>query len=38
MRTLCVDGVGTHDDSESCVGVRKGVDEALTGVRAGWAY
>ena len=28
-------GVATHADPESCVGVREGVDEALTGARAG---
>ena len=37
MRTLYVEGVATHDGPESCVGVRKGAGEALTGVRAGWA-
>lgn len=35
MRTLYVEGVATHDDPESCAGVRKGAGEALTGVRAG---
>jgi len=35
MRTLYVEGVATHDGPESCVGVCKGVGEALTGVRAG---
>ena len=35
MRTLYVEGVAIHDGPESCVGVRKGVGEALTGVRAG---
>jgi hypothetical protein len=35
MRTLYVEGVATHDGPESCVGVRKGGGEALTGVRAG---
>jgi RNA-directed DNA polymerase len=35
MRTLYVEGVATHDGPESCVGVRKGADEALTGVRVG---
>jgi hypothetical protein len=35
MRTLYVEGVATHDGPESCVGVRKGAGEALTGVRAG---
>jgi hypothetical protein len=34
-RTLYVEGVATHDGPESCVDVRKGVGEALTGVRAG---
>ena len=33
MRTLYVEGVATHDGPESCVGVRKGASEALTGVR-----
>ena len=28
-------GVATHTGPESCVGVRKGVGEALTGVRTG---
>ena len=37
MRTLYVEGVATHDGPESCVGVREGEGEALTGVRAGWA-
>jgi RNA-directed DNA polymerase len=35
MRTLYVEGVATHDGPESCVGVREGAGEALTGVRAG---
>lgn len=35
MRTLYVEGVATHHGPESCVGVRKGEGEALTGVRAG---
>ena len=35
MKTLYVEGVATHDGPESCVGVRKGVGEASTGVRAG---
>jgi RNA-directed DNA polymerase len=37
MRELCVEGVAIHDGPESCVGVREGEGEALTGVRAGWA-
>jgi hypothetical protein len=36
MRTLYVEGVATHDGPESCVGVREGEGEALTGyVQAG---
>ena len=37
MRTLYVEGLATHDGPESCVGVREGADEALTGARAGRA-
>jgi|NGEPerStandDraft_6_1074524.scaffolds.fasta_scaffold44685_2 hypothetical protein len=37
MRTLYVEGVATHDGPESCVDVREGGGEALTGVRTGWA-
>jgi RNA-directed DNA polymerase len=37
MKTLYIEGVATHDGPESCVDVRKGGGEALTGVRAGWA-
>ena len=37
MRTPDIEGAATHDGPESCVGVRKGEGEALTGVRAGWA-
>ena len=37
MRTLYIEGVAIHDGPESCVGVRKGAGEALTGVRAGRA-
>jgi RNA-directed DNA polymerase len=35
MKELYIEGVATHGGPESCVGVRKGVGEALTGVRAG---
>ena len=37
MKELYIEGVATHDGPESCVGVREGIGEALTGVRAGWA-
>jgi hypothetical protein len=36
MRELYVEGVAIHDGPESCVGVREGVGEALTGVGVGW--
>ncbi len=32
MRVLYVEGLATHDDPESCVVVREGGGEALTGV------
>jgi len=35
MEELYIEGVANHDDPESCVGVRKGGGEALTGARAG---
>jgi hypothetical protein len=35
MRELYIEGLATHDDPESCVGVCEGVGEALTGARAG---
>ena len=37
MRELYIEGVAIHGGPESCVGVREGGGEALTGVRAGWA-
>ncbi len=37
MKELYFEGLAIHDGPESCGGVREGVAEALTGVRAGWA-
>jgi hypothetical protein len=37
MRELDDEGVAIHVGPESCVRVREGAGEALTGVRAGWA-
>ena len=37
MKALCIEAVVTHDESESCVAIREGGGEALTGVRAGRA-
>ncbi len=37
MGELCTEGVTHRGVPESCVGVREGGGEALTGVRAGWA-
>ena len=35
MKVSYGEGLATHTGSESCIGVRKGAGEALTGVRAG---
>ena len=35
MKELYIEGIASHDDPESCVGVREGDGEALTGARAG---
>ena len=37
MKELYIEGVAIHDGPESCVGVREGGGEALTGARAGRA-
>ncbi len=37
MRESDTEGVATRSGPESCVGVREGAGEALTGARAGWA-
>lgn len=37
MKVSHSEGLATHTGSESCIGVRKGADEALTGVRTGQA-
>ncbi len=36
MKESYVEGLAAHSGPESCVAVRKGRSEALTGVRAGW--
>jgi len=38
MKESYVEGLAAHDGPESCVGVRKGVREALTGVRTGRVF
>jgi hypothetical protein len=38
MRESYVKGLAAHNGPESCGGVRKGVAEALTGVRAGRVF
>ena len=37
MKKSNIEGVAIHGGPESCVDVREGGGEALTGVRAGWA-
>jgi len=37
MRVLYIEGVAIHSGPESCVAVREGGGEALTGESAGWA-
>jgi Bacterial transcriptional regulator len=37
MKESNIEGVATRGGPESCVGVREGAGEALTGVRVGWA-
>ena len=37
MKVLTMEGVANHVDPESCVDVRKGIGEALTGADAGRA-
>ncbi len=37
MKESDIEGVATHDGPESCVGVREGPGEALTGERTGQA-
>ncbi len=36
MEVSYSEGLANHAGPESCVGVREGAGEALTGVRAGW--
>ena len=38
MKESYVEGLAAHDGPESCVDARKGVVEALTGVRAGRVF
>ena len=37
MEELYVEGLASHDDPESCAGVREGAGEALAGAHAGGA-
>src|ERR1700691_1336476 len=36
MKVLYIEGLANHTGPESCIGVRKGAGEALTGERTGW--
>src|ERR1700681_3786566 len=36
MQVLYSEGLANHIGPESCIGVRKGIGEALTGERTGW--
>ena len=36
MEVLYIEGLANHIGPESCIGVRKGAGEALTGGRTGW--
>jgi hypothetical protein len=36
MKVLYIEGLANHIGPESCIGVRKGEGEALTGEHAGW--
>jgi hypothetical protein len=36
MRVFYIEGLANHIGPESCIGVRKGDGEALTGERTGW--
>jgi hypothetical protein len=36
MKVLYIEGLANHIGPESCIGVRKGEGEALTGECAGW--
>jgi hypothetical protein len=38
MGELCIEGVAIHGGRESCVGVREGVGEALTGGKRRLGY
>jgi hypothetical protein len=38
MKVLYIEGLANHIGPESCIGVRKGDGEALTGERTGWVF